>query len=155
MSGLQSMVGGWERWGKMGRRRRNVRVAIMTSLVAQWLRLQAPILVDRGLIPGQGTRSYMLQLRFFCATTRKFYMPGLKILFVATKIKDATCWNLRPGASPNKNNEKKKTIKYSLWKSRRKCLLNRFCTSKRARKKDQHLEEARFGFLWHDSCLQT
>ena len=65
MSGLQSMVGGSEGWGKMGRRRRNVRVAIMTSLVAQWLRLQAPILVDRGLIPGQGTRSYMLQLRFF------------------------------------------------------------------------------------------
>ena len=48
----------------MGRRRRNVRVAIITSLVAQWLRIQAPILVGRGLIPGQGTRSYILQLRF-------------------------------------------------------------------------------------------
>ena len=34
-----------------------------TSLVAQWLRLCAPNLGGPGSIPGQGTRSHMLQLR--------------------------------------------------------------------------------------------
>ena len=34
-----------------------------TSLVVQWLRLHAPNAGDLGLIPGQGTRSHMLQLR--------------------------------------------------------------------------------------------
>ena len=34
-----------------------------TSLVAQWLRLQAPNAGGLGLIPGQGTRSRMPQLR--------------------------------------------------------------------------------------------
>ena len=34
-----------------------------TSLVVQWLRLCAPNAGAVGLIPGQGTRSHMLQLR--------------------------------------------------------------------------------------------
>ena len=34
-----------------------------TSLVVQWLRLRAPNAKDQGLVPGQGTRSHMLQLR--------------------------------------------------------------------------------------------
>ena len=34
-----------------------------TSLVVQWLRLQAPNAGGLGLIPGQGTRSHMPQLR--------------------------------------------------------------------------------------------
>ena len=33
------------------------------SLVVQWLRLHAPSEGGRGLIPGPGTRSHMLQLR--------------------------------------------------------------------------------------------
>ena len=34
-----------------------------TSLVVQWLRLCTPRVEGPGSIPGQGTRSYMLQLR--------------------------------------------------------------------------------------------
>ena len=34
-----------------------------TSLVVQWLRLHAPNAGSLGLIPGQGTRSHMMQLR--------------------------------------------------------------------------------------------
>ena len=34
-----------------------------TSMVVQWLRLQVPHAGDPGVIPGQGTRSPMLQLR--------------------------------------------------------------------------------------------
>ena len=41
-----------------------------TSLVAQWLRLCAPNAGGLGSIPGQGTRSHMLQL--------KARMPQLK-----------------------------------------------------------------------------
>ena len=48
------------------------------SLVAQWLRLRAPIAGGRGLIPSWGTRSHMTQLRV-C-------MPQLKILHAARKI---------------------------------------------------------------------
>ena len=46
-----------------------------TSLVVQWLRLHAPNARGLGSIPGQGTRSRMLQL---------------KILHVATRIQGAT-----------------------------------------------------------------
>ncbi|TEA26436.1 hypothetical protein DBR06_SOUSAS11310016, partial [Sousa chinensis] len=48
------------------------------SLGAQWLRLCAPNTGGPGLIPGQGTRSRMTQLRA-C-------MPQLKILHAAMKI---------------------------------------------------------------------
>ena len=50
-----------------------------TSQVVQGLRLQAPYAGCPGLIPGQGTRSHMPQLRV-C-------MLPLKILHAATKIK--------------------------------------------------------------------
>ena len=33
------------------------------SLVVEWLRLCAPNAGDPGLLPGQGTRSHMLQLK--------------------------------------------------------------------------------------------
>ena len=48
-----------------------------TSLVAQWLRLHTPNAGGWGPIPGQGTRSHVLQLRV-C-------MPQPKILCVTTK----------------------------------------------------------------------
>ena len=43
------------------------------SLVVQWLRLSAPNAGGPDSIPGQGTRSHMLQLK-------RFHMPQLKIL---------------------------------------------------------------------------
>ena len=46
--------------------------------MAQWLRLRVPNAGDPGLIPGQGTR---------------FYMPQLKIMHVETKNKDPACHN--------------------------------------------------------------
>ena len=52
---------------------------IGTSLVVQWLRLHAPSAGAPCLIPGQGTRSHMLQLRV--------RMPQLKIPCAATKKK--------------------------------------------------------------------
>ena len=41
-----------------------------TSLVVQWLRLQAPNAGGLGLIPGQGTRSHMPQLKMSCAAIK-------------------------------------------------------------------------------------
>ena len=38
-----------------------------TSLVTQWLSLRAPNAGGQGLIPGQGTRAQMLQLRLHTA----------------------------------------------------------------------------------------
>ena len=49
-----------------------------TSLVVQWLRLNAPNVGGPGPIPGQGTRSCMLQL--------KAHMLQLKIPHAAMKI---------------------------------------------------------------------
>ena len=43
-------------------------VILGTSLVTQWLRLRAPSAGGPGSIPGQGTRSHMLQLRVHFAT---------------------------------------------------------------------------------------
>ena len=48
------------------------------SLVVHWLRPHAPNAGALGLIPGQGTRSHMLQL---------------KIRHAAMKIKDPVCYN--------------------------------------------------------------
>ena len=48
-----------------------------TSLVVQWLRLCTPNAGGLGLIPGQGTRPYMPQLRV--------HTPQLKILHVTSK----------------------------------------------------------------------
>ena len=50
-----------------------------TSLVVQWLRLHSPNAGDLGLIPSQGTRSRMPQL--------KARMPQLKILHAAAKTR--------------------------------------------------------------------
>jgi len=47
-------------------------------MVIQWLRLHVPNGEGLGLIPGQGTRSHMQQL---------------KSLHAATKAKDPTCHN--------------------------------------------------------------
>ena len=49
-----------------------------TSLVVHWLRLRAPNADSPGSIPGQGTRSHILQLRV--------HMPQLKISSAAAKI---------------------------------------------------------------------
>ena len=46
--------------------------------VVQWLRLHAPNAESPGSIPGQGTRSHIMQLRV--------HMLQLKILSAATKI---------------------------------------------------------------------
>ena len=58
-------------------------VILGTSLVTQWLRLRAPSAGGPGSIPGQGTRSHMLQLRV--------HMLQLKILHATTK--DPACCN--------------------------------------------------------------
>ena len=41
-----------------------------TSLVVQWIRLCALNAANLGLIPGQGTRSHVLQLKILHATTQ-------------------------------------------------------------------------------------
>ena len=41
-----------------------------TSLVVQWLRLHTPNAESLGSIPGQGTRSHMLQLRVYTPQRR-------------------------------------------------------------------------------------
>ena len=53
------------------------------SLVVQWLRLHTPNARDLGSIPGQGTRSHMLQLsvrmlhlKIMCAATKSWYRPS-------------------------------------------------------------------------------
>ena len=67
-----------------------------TSLVAQCLRLCGPSGGGLGLIPGQGTKSHMLQLK--------------KIPHATTKIQDLKCPPLRSGAAKwiNKNEYLKK-----------------------------------------------
>ena len=60
-----------------GDRRKAIAHAKGTSLVVQWLRFRAPDAGGLGLIPRQGTRSHMPQLRV--------HMSQLKILHVATK----------------------------------------------------------------------
>ena len=54
-----------------------------TSLVVQWLRLHAVNARGQGLIPGQGTRSHVLQLRV--------RMVQVKIPRAAMKIQDPMC----------------------------------------------------------------
>ena len=55
----------------------NIKEEVGTSLVVKWLRLCTPKAGGLGSIPGQGTRSHMLQLRF--------HMLQLKILCAPTK----------------------------------------------------------------------
>ena len=54
-----------------------------TSMVVQWLRLRAPSAGGLGLIPGQGSRSHIPQLRVL--------MLQLKIPDAVTKIWDPVC----------------------------------------------------------------
>ena len=51
------------------------------SLVVQWLRLGAPNAGGLGLIPSQGTRSHMQQLKIPCAAAK----TGSKISFLKRK----------------------------------------------------------------------
>ena len=51
--------------------------------MVQWLRLHTPNAGGLGLIPGQGNRSHMLQLRV--------PMPQVKILDSAVEIRDTMC----------------------------------------------------------------
>ena len=52
--------------------------------MVQWLRLHTPNAGGLGLIPAQGTRSHMLQLKILHATTKK-------ILQVSTKVEEPQC----------------------------------------------------------------
>ncbi|TEA39692.1 hypothetical protein DBR06_SOUSAS3410160, partial [Sousa chinensis] len=47
------------------------------SLAVQWLRLHAPNAGGLGLVPGQGTRSQMPQLKTPHATTKRSRVPQL------------------------------------------------------------------------------
>ena len=54
-------------------------------LMIQWLRFHDPNAGGQGLIPGQGTRSCMPQLRV--------HIPQLKIPHATPQIEDAACHN--------------------------------------------------------------
>ena len=56
-----------------------------TSLVAQWLRLRAPTTEGLGSIPGQGTRSHMLQLRPGAAKQRNIKKKKQKAYKLGTQ----------------------------------------------------------------------
>ena len=74
--------------GKCGQRTWTCVSSLMgweTSLLAQGLRLHTPNAGGLGLIPGEGTRSHMLQL--------KVCRLQLKIPHAAMKIEDSTCLN--------------------------------------------------------------
>ena len=62
--------------------------------MVQWLRLRTPNAGGLGLIPGQGTRSRMLQLRAHMPQLKDPALPQLKILPAATK--DPACRNEDP-----------------------------------------------------------
>ena len=81
--------------------------------MTQWLRLPAPNAGSLGLIPGQGTRSYMLNQEFECHVWRSHVLQ-LRIPHASTK--DPTClgWDL---AQPNKemNKQLKTKNKQKQW----------------------------------------
>ena len=62
-----------------------------TSLVAQWLRLCAPGAGGMGLIPGQGTRSHMPQLRVYMFQVIRSHMLHLWITLAIMNIEDFMC----------------------------------------------------------------
>ena len=70
-----------------------------TFLVAHWLRLHPPNAGGPGSIPGQGTRSHMLQL---------------KIWHAAMKIEDPKCYNY-DSAEPNKYCFMKRMNEWMMW----------------------------------------
>ena len=53
-----------------------------TSLVVQWLRLQAPSARGPGSIPCQGTRFHGLKLKILCATTKTSNRTSLMVLWL-------------------------------------------------------------------------
>ena len=59
-------------WQESGRRKRKRRG---TSLVVQWLRLNTTNSGGPGLIPGQGTRSHMWQLRVGMPPLQDLHAP--------------------------------------------------------------------------------
>ena len=75
------------------------RLSTWISLVVQWLRLHAANAGGLGSIPGQGTRSHMLQLRV--------HMPQLKIPHAAMKTKNPTTKTLHSQINTNKKLKKK------------------------------------------------
>ena len=79
---LQDMQRNSKVWPTVGKTVNRNCLSLGTSLVVQWLRLHAPNTRGPGSIPGQGTRSHMLQLKILHAAK--------KILHVATKIPRAT-----------------------------------------------------------------
>ena len=52
-----------------------------TSLVVEWLRIYAPNAGAQSLIPGQGTRAHMAELKRFCMSQKE------------KKIEDPMCHN--------------------------------------------------------------
>ena len=65
--------------------KRNNNIVNIDFPVGQWLKCHTPNVGDLGSIPGQGTRSQMLQLRV--------HMLYLKILYAAMNNEDPTCRN--------------------------------------------------------------
>ena len=63
-------------------RKQNLKAITKTSLVVQWLRLQAPNAGALGSMPGRGTRSHMLQLKISHTAAKK------KILRAAAELKN-------------------------------------------------------------------
>ena len=76
-----------------------------TSLMVQWLRLQAPNAGGLGSIPGQGTRSHMLQ--------RKIPRVQQRQLEISTKISTAT--KTRCNLSKEKRKERT-ALQRAAWK---------------------------------------
>ena len=66
------------------RKKKKVEHGIGTSLVVRWLRLSGPNAGGLGLIPGQGTRFHMPQLKIPRMATKLLHM-AMKILHATTK----------------------------------------------------------------------
>ena len=65
-----------------------------TFLVVQWLKLHAPNAEGPGLIPGQGTRSHISQLKIPHTATKKKKIPYAQLIKVPaclTKTEDPAC----------------------------------------------------------------
>ena len=62
-----------------------------TSLVVQWLKLHSHNAGDLGLIPGQGTRSHMPQLKILHATTKTQHSQINKYFLMNFKGDDSVC----------------------------------------------------------------
>ena len=72
-------------------------ISLGTSLVAQWLRLHAPSARGQSLIPAQGTRSCMPQLRVHMPQLKKIMHSGTKLSHKQEHI--SYLLQLRPGTA--------------------------------------------------------